>query len=214
MITTLPSTVTTSTGQTAPLNMSVDTVAFSAHSDFLQTSEFIDILQPPYIVLVHGDAGEMGRLKQSLLLKYENKSIEVFSPKNGQSIAIPFTAEKIAKAVGKIAAPTQVEPSDSNSTLGTAPSVLSGLLIVKDFNHHIMDPADLNTYTQMNTSSIAQNLIVPFPFGASSLDILKSNLIQMYDVNQVTDSSNDDQRILKVSFILHSLIRRLMQLFL
>ena len=45
-----PETITTSAGQIVPLKLSVDYISFSAHSDFLQTSEFIDTLQPPYIV--------------------------------------------------------------------------------------------------------------------------------------------------------------------
>jgi hypothetical protein len=39
----------------------------------------------------------MGRLKQSLLQKYENRNIQVFSPKNGQTVQLHFRAEKIAK---------------------------------------------------------------------------------------------------------------------
>ncbi len=37
-------------GTKLPLRMSVNYISFSAHSDFLQTSEFIDCLQPPYVV--------------------------------------------------------------------------------------------------------------------------------------------------------------------
>jgi cleavage and polyadenylation specificity factor subunit 3 len=45
-----PETITASNGQTVPLKMSVDYISFSAHSDFLQTSEYIDSLLPPYVV--------------------------------------------------------------------------------------------------------------------------------------------------------------------
>ncbi len=48
------------------LKMSVTPVSFSAHSDYQQTREFVDILEPPYIVLVHGDANEMNRLKNAV----------------------------------------------------------------------------------------------------------------------------------------------------
>ena len=45
-----------------PLRCQVDAISFSAHADFSQTSEFCDLLQPPHIVLVHGEAtGEGGR---------------------------------------------------------------------------------------------------------------------------------------------------------
>lgn len=92
-----PDSITSSAGLTLPLNCSVDYISFSAHSDFLQTSEFIDKLFPPYVVLVHGDANEMARLKQSLVQKYENKNLQVFSPKNGQTVQLYFRAEKMAK---------------------------------------------------------------------------------------------------------------------
>ena len=36
--------------------MQVDAISFSAHADFPQTSEFLDTLQPPHVVLVHGEA--------------------------------------------------------------------------------------------------------------------------------------------------------------
>ena len=39
-----------------PLRCQVDAISFSAHADFAQTSEFLDILQPPHVVLVHGEA--------------------------------------------------------------------------------------------------------------------------------------------------------------
>lgn len=39
-----------------PLRCQVDAISFSAHADFAQTSEFTDLLQPPHIVLVHGEA--------------------------------------------------------------------------------------------------------------------------------------------------------------
>lgn len=46
--------------------MSVDAISFSAHADFPQTAEFIDALAPPHVVLVHGEATEMGRLRKAL----------------------------------------------------------------------------------------------------------------------------------------------------
>jgi cleavage and polyadenylation specificity factor subunit 3 len=36
--------------------MSVDTISFSAHADFLHTRDFIEKVLPPNIVLVHGDS--------------------------------------------------------------------------------------------------------------------------------------------------------------
>jgi Zn-dependent metallo-hydrolase RNA specificity domain len=46
--------------------MSVDAISFSAHADFPQTSEFVAALQPPHVVLVHGEATNMQRLRDAL----------------------------------------------------------------------------------------------------------------------------------------------------
>ncbi|KAK0074514.1 hypothetical protein PV326_012388 [Microctonus aethiopoides] len=46
--------------------MSVDYILFSAHTDYEQTSEFIRILKPSHVVLVHGEQNEMSRLKAAL----------------------------------------------------------------------------------------------------------------------------------------------------
>jgi hypothetical protein len=37
-------------GSKVPLNMSVHYVSFSAHADYAETSEFVDILRPPHVV--------------------------------------------------------------------------------------------------------------------------------------------------------------------
>lgn len=62
-------------GFKVPLKMSVHYVSFSAHSDYQQTSSFIDEIAPVYVVLVHGDKNEMHRLQDSLTQRYANKVI-------------------------------------------------------------------------------------------------------------------------------------------
>jgi cleavage and polyadenylation specificity factor subunit 3 len=76
-----PAEITLQNGLSAPLRMSVEYISFSAHSDFAQTSEFIDSLEPPHILLVHGEANEMARLKGALLQKYKDRSVRVYNPK-------------------------------------------------------------------------------------------------------------------------------------
>ena len=53
--------------------MSVNYESFSAHADFRATQEYIEILQPPNIVLVHGDQVEMGKLRDRLASIYKEK---------------------------------------------------------------------------------------------------------------------------------------------
>ena len=74
-IMTNPEEIQTLQGQKLPLKMQVEYMSFSAHVDYRQISgklvvnflkfypnlEFVRAIKPPHIVLVHGEANEMGR---------------------------------------------------------------------------------------------------------------------------------------------------------
>ncbi|KAH9320735.1 hypothetical protein KI387_015374, partial [Taxus chinensis] len=115
-----PKEVTLMNGLQAPLNMRVHYISFSAHADFSQTSAFLNELCPPNIILVHGEANEMGRLKQKLLAQFADQNVSVSSPKNCQAVEMHFNAEKTAKAIGRLAEKT---PEEGNR--------VSGLLVRK-----------------------------------------------------------------------------------
>ena len=53
--------------------MTVHYESFSAHADYLATEDYIEILQPPNIVLVHGDQVEMGKLRDRLQSIYKER---------------------------------------------------------------------------------------------------------------------------------------------
>ena len=78
-----PEEVTSMSGQKLKLNCSVEYISFSAHTDYKQTSEFIRALKPPHVVLVHGEATEMNRLKQALIREYEDDphDLKVYNPR-------------------------------------------------------------------------------------------------------------------------------------
>ena len=63
MIMSEPEEITSITGQRLPLKCSVTYISFSAHTDYEQTSEFIRLLKPGHIILVHGEHSEMQRLR-------------------------------------------------------------------------------------------------------------------------------------------------------
>ncbi len=95
-----PEEITTMSGLKIPLKMSVDYISFSAHTDYEQTSEFIRALKPPHIVLVHGEANEMSRLKTALLREYEDDEeshIQIHNPRITQAVELYFRGEKMAK---------------------------------------------------------------------------------------------------------------------
>lgn len=74
------------------LRMSVDSISFSAHADLPQTREFLDILRPQHVVLVHGELTEMFRLRKALEqhATQQQFSMEVLTPKNCQTLKLPF----------------------------------------------------------------------------------------------------------------------------
>lgn len=87
-------------GQKLPLKLSVNYISFSAHTDYQQTSEFIRLLKPPHVVLVHGEANEMNRLKSALIREYEHdpdSQIQIYNPRNTIAVELHFKGEKTAK---------------------------------------------------------------------------------------------------------------------
>ncbi|KXJ20960.1 cleavage and polyadenylation specificity factor subunit 3 [Exaiptasia diaphana] len=149
-----PEEITTMSGQKIQRKCSVDYISFSAHTDFEQTSEFIRTLKPQNIILVHGEKNEMGRLKAALIREYEDNpelSIVVHNPPNCQSVELYFRGEKMAKVMGQMA---REKPQHGKQ--------LSGILIKRGFNYHLIAPDDLQNYTELATSVLTQKQSVAF----------------------------------------------------
>ena len=81
--------VTLMNGITASLNMQVHYISFSTYT-------FLKELMPPNIILVHGEANEMGRLKQNLITQFADSNTKIISLKNCQSVEMYFNSEKRA----------------------------------------------------------------------------------------------------------------------
>jgi cleavage and polyadenylation specificity factor subunit 3 len=169
-----PREVMLANGLTAPLHMQVHYISFSAHADFPQTSNFLDQLRPPNIILVHGAANEMSRLKQKLISRTNTK---IVSPKNCQSVEMYFTCEKMTKTIGRLA---ESVPGGGESS--------SGLLVKKGFTYQIMAPDDLRVFTQLSTANITQRIAVPY---SGSFEVIKYRLNQIYEsVESATEGSD------------------------
>ncbi|CAH0394985.1 unnamed protein product [Bemisia tabaci] len=163
-----PEEVVAMTGQKLPLKMSVDYISFSAHTDYQQTSEFIRILRPQHVVLVHGEQNEMARLKAALMREYEDDpdtKMEVHNPRNTIAVELTFRGEKVAKVIGNLAVQKPVKGSN-----------LSGIVIKRNFNYHVVAPEDLSKYTDMATSLVTQSLSVHFSGSFSTLKYLVGHL--------------------------------------
>ncbi|XP_075057559.1 cleavage and polyadenylation specificity factor subunit 3 [Mixophyes fleayi] len=149
-----PEEITTMSGQKLPLKMSVDYISFSAHTDYQQTSEFIRALKPPHVILVHGEQNEMARLKAALIREYEDNEevdIEVHNPRNTEAVSLNFRGEKLAKVMGSLA---DKKPEQSQR--------ISGILVKRNFNYHILSPSDLASYTDLAMSTVTQTQAIPY----------------------------------------------------
>lgn len=102
---------------------------------------------------MHGEKNEMNRLKAAIIREYEDdpdghievrhlvafytrnkgNNFQVHNPGNTQSIELQFRGEKTAKVVGKLA----MQPPDDAQ-------ILSGVLVRRNFNYHLMHPSDLS----------------------------------------------------------------------
>eukprot|EP00088_Acartia_fossae_P070590 TRINITY_DN9501_c0_g1_i4.p1 TRINITY_DN9501_c0_g1~~TRINITY_DN9501_c0_g1_i4.p1 ORF type:complete len:694 (-),score=174.59 TRINITY_DN9501_c0_g1_i4:82-2163(-) len=174
-------------GQRLPLRMSVDYISFSAHTDYKQTSGFIRELKPPHVVLVHGEANEMSRLKAALGREYEGDtthSIQIYNPRNTISVDLYFRGEKMAKVMGTLA---MDKPQEGNR--------VSGILVKRNFNYHIVSPSDLTKYTDLTLSTVTQRQSM---FYAGSKELLQYLLTQLAGpLEHVKGEVTDKKQILR-----------------
>ena len=82
--------------------MSVNYESFSAHADIRGTLDYIKILQPPNIVLVHGAQVEMGKLRDRISSIYKER-IQILTPRNCQLVRFNLISKKSAKIIGNLA---------------------------------------------------------------------------------------------------------------
>lgn len=157
-------------GRELQLRCSVDAISFSAHADYPQTQQFLDILNPPHVVLVHGETSEMARLKRALEAKAvaDGKEMNVFAPKNCQSVEIRYRGEKVAKVVGSLAA----------DCLPIEGQEVRGVLVAKDFGHLLVAPEDVRDHARLRTSVVTQRQLIPCDV---SIDTLRFALEALFE---------------------------------
>nr|XP_021524710.1 cleavage and polyadenylation specificity factor subunit 3 [Aotus nancymaae] len=142
-----PEEITTMSGQKLPLKMSVDYISFSAHTVPEPVNSFV-------LILVHGEQNEMARLKAALIREYEDNDevhIEVHNPRNTEAVTLNFRGEKLAKVMGFLA--------DKKPEQGQR---VSGILVKRNFNYHILSPCDLSNYTDLAMSTVKQTQAIPY----------------------------------------------------
>jgi len=171
-------------GQKLPLRMSVESISFAAHVDYVQNRDFVRSTGASKVILVHGEQNEMLRFKTSFERHFENDTeyhFRMYNPENLEQLAFFFRGEKMAKVIGQACAnirdaagATATEGDDGAAEGGgrrkrgaLRGTVISGLLVnpVSTLNYHIYDPSELTEHTGLKTSQLVQRQVVVFPHG-------------------------------------------------
>ncbi|KAA8620781.1 Endoribonuclease YSH1 [Pyrenophora tritici-repentis] len=151
-----------------PRRCTVQEYSFAAHVDGKENMEFVQEVAAPVVILVHGEKGNMTRLKSKLLSFNAQKAIptKIYSPANCEELRIPFKTDKIAKVVGKLASiapplPRSLTPGGSEidqkggkGDESERVDLISGVLIQNDFKISLMAPEDLKEYAGLTTTTI------------------------------------------------------------
>ncbi|PVV05229.1 hypothetical protein BB560_000254 [Smittium megazygosporum] len=163
-----PAEVTTLQGLKIPRRMTINYISFSAHVDYTQNSEFIDLVSPSSLVLVHGEQGTMNRLKSALSSRFIEKqmSVTIYTPRNTESVRLYFRGEKIARMIGKVA----VENIQQDS-------IVEGILVEQNYSYNLYSSLDLNEFEGIKEVPIKQMITVPY---YSTLSLLLFHLQSMY----------------------------------
>lgn len=173
-------------GKKIPRRCTVKEISFGAHVDYAQNSKFIQAIGAPHVVLVHGEASQMGRLRAALRDMYATRGqeINIHTPRNLEPLTLSFKAERVVKAIGSLA---EERPSHG--------ARVKGLLVSKDFSYTLLDPKDLEDFTGLTTSSIVQKQSLPIGVDFS---IVRWHLEGMY--GELEDSQDEEGRdVLTVS---------------
>jgi cleavage and polyadenylation specificity factor subunit 3 len=95
--------IQTLSGDTKPFNIRIEVISFSAHSDYRQSSDLITSINPPNIVLIHGEAKMMRDLKHKLVVDKKISEERIRTPANCETVQFQFHGHKMVKVVGKLA---------------------------------------------------------------------------------------------------------------
>ncbi|KAH9835985.1 endoribonuclease YSH1-like [Teratosphaeria destructans] len=187
----------------------VEEETFAAHVDGTANREFIEEVNAPVVILVHGEKHNMARLKSRLASSATHK-FKVYNPANCEEISIPFRQDKIARVVGRLAnqfspmsllpsPPASDEDDDEDSdekkekkVKHEGAQILSGVLVQNDFKLQLMAPEDLKEYAGLTTTTILCRQRIALP--AAGPDLIKWALESSFgSVNTITDSHKKEE---------------------
>lgn len=147
-----PKEVKSARGRKLAMNAKVDYVSFAAHADFAQTARFVEALQPPHIILVHGEKNEMRRLYNELARRYDTKvGFSVHMPDNSIPVTLQFEESRSVQVIGALA-----------DAVPVASERAQGLLVKQDFRQILIAPSDIARHTSLKVHEVHQTLHVAY----------------------------------------------------
>ncbi|KAF2849235.1 endoribonuclease YSH1 [Plenodomus tracheiphilus IPT5] len=183
-----------------PRRCTVQEYSFAAHVDGKENMEFVQEVAAPVVILVHGEKGNMTRLRSKLLSFNAQKPIptKIYSPANCEELRIPFKTDKVAKVVGKLASIAPPVPrsldADGDERLddeegeGEKLDMITGVLIQNDFKLSLMAPEDLKEYAGLTTTTIMCRQHITL--SAAGIDLIRWALEGTFGA--ITESSVTD----------------------
>ncbi len=176
-----PSHIESKSGARLTRRCRIDAVSFSAHCDFLQTSEFVDLVKPNHIVLVHGEKNQMARLQDALQRKYNQA--EQAANKRRQQLAggAAAMALNVNTPLAPLWRPQAIHSPENCVTvevafaqqgkvrvLGTLAEMVPGIgrtvggvLVRRDFETSLMAANDLPAYTDLTSTMVVTRTAMP-----------------------------------------------------
>lgn len=179
-----------------PRRCTVQEFSFAAHVDGTENRVFIEEVNAPVVILVHGERNNMMRMRSRLLSLGKFK---VFSPANCEEVRIPFRREKVARVVGRLAErivptyslspPSSPEHDDEEARdpKRSRGQLVSGVLVQNDFRLSLMAPEDLREYAGLDTTSIICRQRITL--AAAGIELIRWALDSTFGVTDVTHIS-------------------------
>lgn len=183
-----------------PRRLNVEEISFAAHVDYEQNSQFIELVNPKSIILVHGESNPMGRLKSALLSKYKHlkntpEEVKIFNPRNSSTLELEFKGHKVGKVVGQLATHNLADGDE-----------VKGVVVQKNFDVNIMKVDDVREFTSLTTTVVKQKQVLrcnanrnlvqwqfSHMFGFNVLDASKQGVFE-FDVMGVVHVALDDTK--------------------
>lgn len=175
-------------GQVLKIKMSREYISFSAHADMEQTKEFIELVKPKLVVLVHGEKHEAMRLKGELEKTFGNK-IEFKAPINWEPVRMKVHQKEKCKLIGELAeeicdAERRFREDAANQNEGLKMLVDSESLLFKRNNRYfICRDEDMHKVIKDRSLPIRQTLHLPF---RHSMDLVAFLVPQAFPATKVT----------------------------